>query len=238
MNPSAGYIGRSDKSFYRGNEVLATFELKHLRGENDKQWYSEGAILPRAVSGLCGARSTRAAVVLTNEGYKLLYRVFLRNQESMPVFRYKLFPEDDPVSGLSLFDSFKGKNRIDALARFLAILFEIVVSTALPIETEEPQVIDLSELALKKPRFSTPPPSKSKREPSSEEKHKETLIECLNKGENKDSSNFDHDNVICQYRETKLTEGERGYDFLVELCDGELVQMRGFQPTAEEVDDQ
>ena len=105
-----------------------------------------------------------------------------------------------------------------------------------PIETEKPQVIGLAELALKKPRFSTSPPSKSKREPSSEEKHKETLMECLNKGENEDSSNFDH--VICQHRETELSEEERGYDFLVELSDGVLVQMRGFQPTAEEVGDQ
>jgi hypothetical protein len=236
MNPSAGYIGRSDKSFYRGNEVLATFELKHLRGENDKQWYSEGAILPQSICWLCGTRSTKAAVVLTNEGYKLLYRVFLRNQESMPVFRYKLFPQDDPVSGLSLFDSFKGENRLEALARFLAILFEILVATALPIKTKEPRVIVLAELALKKPRFSTPPPSKSKREPSSEEKHKETLSKCLRQEENADSSNFNH--VICQHRETELTEEERGYDFLVELSDGLLVQMRGFQPTAEEVGDQ
>ena len=61
-------------------------------------------------------------------------------------------------------------------------------------------------------------------------------MECLTKGENKDSSNFDH--IICQYREAVLSEEKRGYDFLVELSDGLLVQMRGFQPTAEEVGDQ
>jgi hypothetical protein len=122
------------------------------------------------------------------------------------------------------------------LTRFLAIYFEILVATALPIETNKRKAFHIIQDALEDETFDSPPPSTSNREPSSEEKHKQTLIDCLRQEENTDCSNLD--NVICQNRKSELTEEERGYDFLVELCDGELVQMRGFQPTADEVEDQ
>ena len=86
VNRKAAYIGKSDVFFKRG-EVFwyAGFELKFFGGElseeNERGW-RQGSSFAQAFCWLNGSRTTRYSIILSDQGFKVLYRQKVRTLRS------------------------------------------------------------------------------------------------------------------------------------------------------------
>jgi hypothetical protein len=81
---NSGYYSKSDYVFKRGRSVVGLCELKYDRSKNGRTiWYRLNCVLAQVMGGLGGSSSCRVAVILTQKGYKLVYRRLVGHNAAM-----------------------------------------------------------------------------------------------------------------------------------------------------------
>ena len=101
VNRKAAYVGKSDVFFKRG-EIFwyAGFELKYFGGDlsiDDNLGWTQDSSFAQALCWLNGSRTTRFALILSDHGFKILYRKEIGTVHSedfgeIPLFNFYCFP--------------------------------------------------------------------------------------------------------------------------------------------------
>lgn len=128
VHEDAGYFSRADKVFRRGSVVFAVVEFKMDR-QPIRPWYMVDSVLAQIFCGLSGAESCRFGLVLTQTGYKFLYRIRLNDNtnEARPLYKYYVYPpgsEDTPLQSLRVDEDAK------ACDELMRIFYELTLTSS------------------------------------------------------------------------------------------------------------
>ena len=128
VHEEAAYFSRADSVFRRGSAVFAVVEFKIDR-QHTRPWYMVDAVLAQIFCGLSGAESCRFGLVLTQTGFKLLYRIRVNDDTNgaRPLFKYYVYPpgsEETPLQGL------RGEENAIACEELMRIIYELTLTSS------------------------------------------------------------------------------------------------------------
>ena len=128
VHEEAGYLSRADLVFCRGSMVFAVVEFK-MDIQPNRPWYIVDAVLAQIFCGLSGAESCRFGLVLTQTGFKFLYRIRVNDDTNgaRPLYKYYLYPpgsEETPLQSLRV-----EKNMI-ACEELMRIFYELTLTSS------------------------------------------------------------------------------------------------------------
>ena len=128
VHEEAGYLSRADLVFCRGSMVFAVVEFK-MDIQPNRPWYMVDAVLAQIFCGLSGAESCRFGLVLTQTGFKFLYRIRVNDDTNgaRPLYKYYLYPpgsEETPLQSLRV-----EKNMI-ACEELMRIFYELTLTSS------------------------------------------------------------------------------------------------------------
>ena len=141
INPEAGYLSRADMVFFRGTDPFAVVEFKMDRAPSaNKPWYEYDAVLAQIFCGLSGSKNCRFGLVLTQTGYKLIYRVeSRRSRHNDPIYDYFMYPPGEQDSPLAMC---QGTTGLQVFEDLLMIMRELTLTS-----TKNPAVGGANKIA-------------------------------------------------------------------------------------------
>ena len=123
IDDQAGYLSRADLVLRRGTDPFAVVEFKMDRHPTaNKPWYELDAVLAQIFCGLSGSETCRFGLVLTQTGYKLLYRIKISREGDRDIYNYYIYPSETP---LARFDTDKIK-----FIELLRIIAELTLTSS------------------------------------------------------------------------------------------------------------
>jgi hypothetical protein len=139
---SAGYYGYVDYTFGSGSNFFGSVELKISKLTRIPLWYQMRSVLAQIVCWLGGTREMQVGLILSNQGFKLLFRREIGVINGIPVYEY-FHCCFDGESDYHL-NSMTGEAGRQNRERLMRIVYELVKSTAFnpraAEEVAEPEV--------------------------------------------------------------------------------------------------
>ena len=128
VHEEAAYLSRADLVFRRGSVVFAVVEFKIDR-QPGRPWYMVDAVLAQIFCGLSGAESCRFGLVLTQTGFKFLYRIRVNDDTNgaRPLYKYYVYP---PGSEESLLQSLTVDKDAIACEELMRIIYELTLTSS------------------------------------------------------------------------------------------------------------
>jgi len=213
-DPRAAYYGYADYVFKSGSTLFAGVELKITRRVRNPLWYQIGSLLAQIVCWLGGTREMQVGLILTDKGFKLLYRQEVDVFNGIPVYEYFhcCFDGENDYN-LNLMVGPGGKENRE---RLLRIVYEIVKVSGVNAEAakavaEKP--IDNAD------KMSDKAPSDGEDESNPPKKRAKKNIDHENK--NSGGENY--------ATEKPVEEVMSSYKFYVRLSDGTLLLFEGME---------
>ena len=228
----AGYLGYCDLAIRKSGRTYAVFEYKKVSDIINQTWYRHGSILPQIICWIGGAASGRVGIVLTNIGYRVIYRVLRpeHNPEGHPIFDYYILFDGNHAESRR-FTECRGADGHVGRMQYLRILFEILVSCNFedPLPVKAPIVKKATRVSKKKRYRAESPPT--------EEEYRESVEAFLREPLNEDGMDENID-TTNQYDESSSCESEAdsidfdntiSYKFAVSLKDGSFAEYVGYE---------
>ena len=105
LNDQVGYLGKADYVFKSRGLTFAAVEYKMARLITDNvEWFNSRAVLAQIMCWIAGDSNTRFGLVLTEIGFKLIYRIEAGwTPDGIQIFNYYMFPPRNATTGKSLF---------------------------------------------------------------------------------------------------------------------------------------
>ena len=128
VHEEAAYFSQADLVFRRGSAVFAVVEFKMDR-QRQRPWYMVDAVLAQIFCGLSGAESCRFGLVLTQTGFKFLYRIRVNDDTNgaRPLYKYYVYP---PGSEESLLQSLTVDKDAIACEDLMRIIYELTLTSS------------------------------------------------------------------------------------------------------------
>jgi len=180
----AGYLGKADVVFPCGAEIFGAAELK-MAGEGRIIWYKARAILAQIICSMSGTIDCRVGLILTDGGWKLLYRIprDLPTEMGDIVFDYYLFPPDEDT-GMSFYQPCNNAG----LKTLVRIVYELMKVVTMP-QVDKPEAVKTAKAGAKvdkktkkqlRPQISDPKPKRSKSGAGSQDNNENTRTHAIN----------------------------------------------------------
>ena len=146
LRTDAGFKGRADYAYKNGSDYVALMEFKILRNYSaNPSWYSVNSLLAQSICWLAGTPRGPICVIQTNIGWKLLYRINIREN----VYSYHCYPQGEEFCLYN--QQIPAGSRDPAKKEYLRVIFEILLCTISrkgtppSLDSEDSSVLELTD---------------------------------------------------------------------------------------------
>jgi len=216
----SGYYGYADYVFPSGSSLFCGVELKLTRLQSLPLWYQLRAVLAQVICWLGGTREMQVGLILTNVGFKLLFRREIARENGVPVFEY-FHCCFDGESDYHL-NQMRGKAGRVNRERFMRIVYEIVKVSTMTSQKADSADVPTDPLPTSG-RMTDSEPSNEDSEDDKQAARRRS--ERLKNRENRDAGGG---NNAVQQRPA-FNEVKSSYEFKVKLSDGSMMSFVGLE---------